>query len=137
MPQTCHTCGTGDRVCYPPPGSQLRPVHGGAKSESVGWSDLKPHLGTPLPGTGAIKYFLGNRTSKFGPPGEGGGPSPVPKTTIHWLWWCISSKPAMTSTTHSGQFTLLRCLSRNVGPFLVVLHLYASTEILPEAWHVW
>ena len=51
--QTCTTWGTGSKVGYSPPGPQLCHAHGGVQGEPRGWSDLKPHPGTPLPGNGA------------------------------------------------------------------------------------
>ena len=69
--------GTRGKVGYPPPGSQLFPVHGSAKSEPVDWSELTPRPGTPLPLTRAATDVSVKRPSKFGPP-RGGGVSPVP-----------------------------------------------------------
>ena len=54
---------------------------GGAQSEPRGWSYLKPHPGTPLPGTISAAYVLGNRPGKFGPP-QGGGVPPVPPISL-------------------------------------------------------
>ena len=36
--ETCYTWGTGGKLSYPPPGSQLCPSNGGAKIKPRGWS---------------------------------------------------------------------------------------------------
>ena len=52
---------------------------------------------------------------------RGGFPPPVPpRSTPCWLWKCVSSNPAATTTPHSRHATLCRCQSRMVGPVPIV-----------------
>ena len=83
--QTCRTDGTFGRFGYPPTGSQLYPSCGGVQSESGGWSDLTPPLGTLLLSIGSTTSVLGRRPGYSGPPwgvgvGGGGVPAPSPAT---------------------------------------------------------
>ena len=132
--QTCCTWGTGDKVGYPPPGSQLCSAHGGAQSKPRGWSGLKFHPGTPIPGTGAATDVLVKIPGKFG---RGGLPPPwSPLLTLFWIWSYVNSDLVTTSTPHSGHFTHLRCCSQNASPFPIVCLSCASTNILTGASHI-
>ena len=68
MYYTCHTEVTWGRIGYSPPVSKLYPARGSVKSESIGWSKLRPPPVTPLPGIGAATYVLERRPGKSGPP---------------------------------------------------------------------
>ena len=106
-----------------------------------GWSDLKPHPGTPLLITGAATDVSIIRPGNFGPPlgkgGWGGAPPRSPRPTICWLLRCVIRNPAVASTPHSRHFNLLLCRPQEFGPFPIARISYASTDIFKGVWHGW